>query len=148
MNSVTVDLIYLVRPLNSNQTYNAPMVGSKAAGAALKSAWTFDDAGMSCTLQYRVSSWFPERHSAIGSAMVRTRGDESTYGPNSPAVGDNPDVKPIKTFKHLECIVVRQGVSFGQDVTRMDGYLDGRSTGRVQLSAGRIEETVLVLLRA
>ena len=42
MNSETVDLIYLDPPFNSNRNYEAP-VGSKAAGAAFKDAWTLDD---------------------------------------------------------------------------------------------------------
>ena len=43
MNSACVDLIYLDPPFNSNRTYSAP-IGSQAAGAAFKDAWTFDDA--------------------------------------------------------------------------------------------------------
>ena len=43
MNSESVDLIYLDPPFNSNRTYSAP-IGSKAAGAAFKDAWTLDDA--------------------------------------------------------------------------------------------------------
>ena len=42
MNSDTVDLIYLEPPFNSNRTYSAP-IGSKAAGAAFKDAWTLSD---------------------------------------------------------------------------------------------------------
>ena len=42
MNSETFDLIYLDPPFNSNRAYEAP-VGSKAAGAAFKDAWTLDD---------------------------------------------------------------------------------------------------------
>ena len=42
MNSASVDLIYLDPPFNSNRTYSAP-IGSEAAGAAFKDAWTFDD---------------------------------------------------------------------------------------------------------
>ena len=42
MNSETVDLIYLDPPFNSNKNYEAP-VGSKAAGAAFKDAWTLSD---------------------------------------------------------------------------------------------------------
>ena len=37
-----VDLIYLDPPFNSNKHYEAP-IGSKAAGAAFKDAWTLDD---------------------------------------------------------------------------------------------------------
>ena len=42
MNSETVDLIYLDPPFNSSRNYEAP-VGSKAAGAAFKDAWTLSD---------------------------------------------------------------------------------------------------------
>ena len=42
MNSASVDLIYLDPPFNSNKHYEAP-VGSKAAGASFKDAWTLDD---------------------------------------------------------------------------------------------------------
>ena len=42
MNSESVDLIYLDPPFNSNKTYSAP-IGSKAAGAAFKDAWTLSD---------------------------------------------------------------------------------------------------------
>ena len=42
MNSACVDLIYLDPPFNSNRTYEAP-VGSQAAGAAFKDAWTLSD---------------------------------------------------------------------------------------------------------
>lgn len=42
MNSKSVDLIYLDPPFNSNRTYEAP-IGSEAAGASFKDAWTLDD---------------------------------------------------------------------------------------------------------
>ncbi len=42
MNDACVDLIYLDPPFNSNKHYEAP-IGSKAAGAAFKDAWTLDD---------------------------------------------------------------------------------------------------------
>ena len=42
LNSACVDLIYLDPPFNSNRTYSAP-IGSEAAGAAFKDAWTKDD---------------------------------------------------------------------------------------------------------
>ena len=42
MNSECVDLIYLDPPFNSNRHYEAP-IGSKAAGASFKDAWTLDD---------------------------------------------------------------------------------------------------------
>lgn len=42
MNAACVDLIYLDPPFNSNRNYAAP-IGSKAAGAAFKDAWTLSD---------------------------------------------------------------------------------------------------------
>ncbi len=42
MNDGCVDLIYLDPPFNSNRSYEAP-IGSKAAGAAFKDAWTLND---------------------------------------------------------------------------------------------------------
>ena len=42
LNSESIDLIYLDPPFNSNKNYEAP-VGSKAAGAAFKDAWTLSD---------------------------------------------------------------------------------------------------------
>lgn len=42
MDSESVDLIYLDPPFNSNRHYSAP-IGSKAAGAEFKDAWTFED---------------------------------------------------------------------------------------------------------
>ncbi len=41
-NSASVDLIYLDPPFNSNREYAAP-VGSEAAGASFKDAWTLND---------------------------------------------------------------------------------------------------------
>ena len=42
LNSESIDLVYLDPPFNSNQDYAAP-VGSAAAGAAFKDAWTLSD---------------------------------------------------------------------------------------------------------
>ena len=42
MNDGCVDLIYLDPPFNSNRHYEAP-IGSKAAGASFKDAWTLSD---------------------------------------------------------------------------------------------------------
>ena len=42
IDSETIDLIYLDPPFNSNKTYEAP-IGSEAAGAAFKDAWTLRD---------------------------------------------------------------------------------------------------------
>ena len=42
MNSESVDLVYLDPPFNSNRSYSAP-IGSEAAGAAFKDAWSLSD---------------------------------------------------------------------------------------------------------
>lgn len=42
INDACVDLVYLDPPFNSNRNYEAP-IGSKAAGAAFKDAWTLSD---------------------------------------------------------------------------------------------------------
>ena len=42
MNSECVDLIYLDPPFNKNQMFSAP-IGSEAAGASFKDAWTLED---------------------------------------------------------------------------------------------------------
>ena len=42
LDSETIDLVYLDPPFNSNKTYEAP-IGSDAAGAAFKDAWTLRD---------------------------------------------------------------------------------------------------------
>ena len=42
LDSETIDLVYLDPPFNSNKTYEAP-IGSDAAGAAFKDAWTLSD---------------------------------------------------------------------------------------------------------
>lgn len=42
LNSESADMIYLDPPFNSNRMYEAP-IGSEAAGAAFKDAWTLDD---------------------------------------------------------------------------------------------------------
>lgn len=44
LDSEIIDLIYLDLPFNSNRTYEA-LIGSKAAGAAFKDAWTLSDLG-------------------------------------------------------------------------------------------------------
>lgn len=42
INDDCIDLIYLDPPFNSNRTYEAP-IGSRAAGASFKDAWTLND---------------------------------------------------------------------------------------------------------
>ena len=42
VNSASVDLIYLDPPFNSKRMFEAP-IGSQAAGASFKDAWTLDD---------------------------------------------------------------------------------------------------------
>jgi len=50
MNSECIDLIYLDPPFNSKRLYKAP-VGSKAAGAAFKDMWTWDDVDSALLVQ-------------------------------------------------------------------------------------------------
>ena len=42
LNSGCVDLVYLDPPFNSNRNYSAP-IGTEAAGASFKDAWTLSD---------------------------------------------------------------------------------------------------------
>ena len=42
MNSDSVDLVYLDPPFNKNEMFSAP-IGSEAAGASFKDAWTLND---------------------------------------------------------------------------------------------------------
>ena len=66
MNSSCVDLIYLDPPFNSNRTYEAP-IGSKAAGASFKDAWTLDD------VDVHVHGELADRNSAASSVIEATR---------------------------------------------------------------------------
>ena len=62
MNSECVDLIYLDPPFNSNRHYSAP-IGSKAAGAAFKDAWTLDDIDLAWLGQ------IAERHPSLAAVI-------------------------------------------------------------------------------
>ena len=66
INSETVDLIYLDPPFNSNRHYAAP-IGSKAAGASFKDAWTLDDIDLAWVGQ------IDEKYPAL-SAVINTVG--------------------------------------------------------------------------
>ena len=66
MNSSCVDLIYLDPPFNSNRTYEAP-IGSKAAGASFKDAWTLDD------VDVHEHGELADRNSAASSVIEATR---------------------------------------------------------------------------
>ena len=66
INSETVDLIYLDPPFNSNRHYAAP-IGSKAAGASFKDAWTLNDIDLAWIGQ------IAEKYPAL-SAMINTVG--------------------------------------------------------------------------
>ena len=66
MNSGCVDLIYLDPPFNSNRNYEAP-IGSKAAGAAFKDAWTLDD------VDVHEHGELADRHPAAGSVISAAR---------------------------------------------------------------------------
>ena len=67
LNSETIDLIYLDPPFNSNRTFEAP-IGSKAAGAAFKDAWTLSD------LDIAWMGLIADEHPAIYRALEAARG--------------------------------------------------------------------------
>ncbi len=67
MNSSCVDLIYLDPPFNSNRTYEAP-IGSKAAGASFKDAWTLADVDV--YEHGELADRNPAAHSVIDTARL------------------------------------------------------------------------------
>ena len=58
MNADSVDLIYLDPPFNKNQMFSAP-IGSRAAGAHFKDAWTLSDVDRAWTIL------IAEKHEAL-----------------------------------------------------------------------------------
>ena len=67
MNSGGVDLIYLDPPFNSNRNYEAS-IGSKAAGAAFKDAWTLGDVDVH--EHGELADRSPAAHSVIEAARL------------------------------------------------------------------------------
>ena len=67
MNDACVDLIYLDPPFNSNRTYEAP-IGSKAAGASFKDAWTLADVDV--YEHGELADRNPAAHSVIDAARL------------------------------------------------------------------------------
>ena len=67
LNSESVDLIYLDPPFNSNRSYEAP-IGSQAAGAAFKDAWTLDDTDLAW--HGEVSEQSPALYEVIKAARL------------------------------------------------------------------------------
>ena len=65
MNDDSVDLIYLDPPFNSNDDYSAP-IGSKAAGAAFKDAWTLSDVDLA--EHNRLKHTYPSLYALIYAA--------------------------------------------------------------------------------
>lgn len=65
LDSETIDLIYLDPPFNSNRTYEAP-IGSEAAGAAFKDAWTLSD--LDNAWHGELAEYEPALYSAISAA--------------------------------------------------------------------------------
>ena len=61
----TIDLIYLDPPFNSNRNYEAP-IGSEAAGAAFKDAWTLSD--VDNAWHGELAEYEPALYSAIAAA--------------------------------------------------------------------------------
>lgn len=75
MNAGSVDLIYLDPPFNSNRNYAAP-VGSKAAGAAFKDAWTLQDVDIAWVKQ--IKTHYPKVAGIVEAAgAVGGKGDQS-----------------------------------------------------------------------
>ena len=64
LDSETIYLIYLDPPFNSDCTYETP-IGSKAAGAAFKDAWTLSDLGNAW--HGELAEHEPELYSAISA---------------------------------------------------------------------------------
>ena len=65
IDSETIDLIYLDPPFNSNRIYEAP-IGSEAAGAAFKDAWTLSD--VDNAWHGEIAEHEPALYSAIAAA--------------------------------------------------------------------------------
>ena len=76
MNSESVDLIYLDPPFNSNQDYSAP-IGSRAAGAAFKDSWTWDDVDR--VWLGLLHNRHPTLHSIVESARQAHSGGMAAY---------------------------------------------------------------------
>ncbi len=75
MDTESIDLIYLDPPFNSNKSYSAP-VGSEAAGAAFKDAWTLDDVD-EAWLEF-IKSHYPKLQKMITAAGdIGGKGDKS-----------------------------------------------------------------------
>ena len=70
LDSETIDPIYLNPPFNSNKTYEAP-IGSAAAGAAFKDAWTLSN--LDNAWHGELAEHEPRLHSDISAAEF-TRG--------------------------------------------------------------------------
>lgn len=74
-NSKSVDLVYLDPPFNSNKEYSAP-VGSEAAGASFKDAWTLSDEDEAW--HAALKSHHPKLYAIIHAAgAVGGKGDKS-----------------------------------------------------------------------
>ena len=67
MNDTCADLIYLDPPFNSNRTYEAP-IGSKAAGASFKDAWSLADVDV--YEHGELADRNPAAHSVIDAARL------------------------------------------------------------------------------
>ena len=75
INNASVDLIYLDPPFNSNKHYSAP-VGSEAAGASFKDAWTLNDEDEAW--HAALKSHHPKLYAVIHAAgTVGGKGDKS-----------------------------------------------------------------------
>ena len=76
LESASVDLIYLDPPFNSNHNYAAP-IGSKAAGAAFKDSWTWND--IDKTWQGLIGESYPALHNLIETAGLLNGKSDKAY---------------------------------------------------------------------
>jgi len=75
MDDESIDLIYLDPPFNSNKHYSAP-IGSEAAGAEFKDAWTLDDIDDAWAGQL-AQNHYPLYRAIDAAGAVGGRGDRS-----------------------------------------------------------------------
>ena len=76
LNSESVDLIYLDPPFNKDKTYEAP-IGSQAAGAAFKDAWTLQDTDLAW--HGEVAEESPALYEVIKAARLAADGSMMAY---------------------------------------------------------------------
>ena len=100
--SDSVDLIYTDPPFNSNRNYSAP-IGSEAAGAFFKDAWTLDD--ISHEEHGELADRQPGLYHAIDAAgFTHSKGNEGLlHHDESPVAGDEKDSQADRFSIYLHC---------------------------------------------